>query len=234
VDAVCYQPQGTLHRGSIAVSRPFAGSAARTGGTSVKPRIPVFVASFALLALATGASVQAQSAAPVDPPHPAHIHVGQCPQPGDVAFPLNDVVLPADESVGLADSAIPAEVSSTVVEVALTDIVGGDHAINVHQSAEAMDVYIACGDIGGTMLGTADIAIGLAEQNGSGHHGVAWLHDNGDGTTRVDVVLLTTGGMGAPGASMAPAASMSPAESMAPAGSMAPSESIAPDGSPSS
>jgi hypothetical protein len=199
----------------------------------MKPGIKLTSASIAILILAGGSSVAAQSPAAVDPPHPAHIHVGQCPEPGDVAFPLNDVVLPADESVGLAGSAIPAEVSSTVVEAALTDIVGGDHAINVHESADAMDVYIACGDIGGTLLGTADLAIGLAEQNGSGHHGVAWLHDNGDGTTRVDVVLLTgsaTSGDGTtePGESMSPAMSMAPSGTTDPAASMAPGASVAP------
>jgi hypothetical protein len=200
----------------------------------VKPRIPVLAASLALIAAAVGGPVAAQSPgveqspdagaqapgaqAPGvgDQPHPAHIHVGACPEPGDVAFPLNDVVSPSDETVG-AGTAIPVEVSSTVVEAALTDIVGGQHAINVHESAEALDAYIACGDVGGPMLGTADLAIGLAEQNGSGHHGVAWLHDNGDGTTRVDVILLTGSMPGTPGASEAPGASMAPVQSMAPA-----------------
>ena len=36
----------------------------------------------------------------------------------------------------------------------------------------------------------ADVAVGLAEQNGSGHSGVAWLHDNGDDTTTVYVFLM--------------------------------------------
>jgi hypothetical protein len=197
----------------------------------MKPRIPVLAASLALVALAAGGGVGAQSPAPVDPPHPAHIHDGVCPQPGDVVYPLNDLVTPGDEMVGVADTAIPVEISSTVVEAALTDIVSADRAINVHESADAMDVYIACGDLGGPMLGGSDLAIGLAEQNGSGHHGVAWLHDNGDGTTRVDVVLLTSmPGGGSPGASTAPAESMAPAQSMAPAESMAPAGTTEPAG----
>ena len=32
----------------------------------------------------------------------------------------------------------------------LQEIIDGGHAINIHESAEAIDVYIACGDIGGT------------------------------------------------------------------------------------
>ncbi len=47
------------------------------------------------------------------------------------------------------------------------------------------------------MMGS-DLAIGLAELNGSGHSGVAWLHDNGDGTTTVDVVLMHRGMMRTP------------------------------------
>jgi hypothetical protein len=39
----------------------------------------------------------------------------------------------------------------------------GQHAINVHQSAEEIDVYIACGDIGGQMMDPT-LVIGLVER----------------------------------------------------------------------
>ncbi|HEX5991685.1 MAG TPA: cupredoxin domain-containing protein, partial [Thermomicrobiales bacterium] len=55
------------------------------------------------------------------------------------------------------------------------------HALNVHESAEAIQNYIACGDIGGRVI-DGDLVIGLRELNGSGHHGVAVLEGDDDGT----------------------------------------------------
>jgi hypothetical protein len=164
------------------------------------------------------------SFAPVeaDQPHPAHIHDGLCPAPGDVVQPLSDLVIGTDAAVGVP-SATPVEVSASRVEMSLDDILSAERSINVHESQDAMDVYIACGDIGGQMLGDNALAIGLAELNGSGHRGVAWLQDNGDGSTNVQVFLINEsfvegdGGQGGVDASMAPAESMNPDASMTPA-----------------
>jgi plastocyanin len=128
--------------------------------------------------------------------HPAHIHSGTCAQLGDVVAPLSNIggealvdgTPMAGQQMGPA-SAIPVEVSITTVPMALADIISGGHAINIHESAENIGNYIACGDIGGTMIGTSDLAIGLGELNSSGYSGVAWLHDNGNGTTTVYVFL---------------------------------------------
>jgi hypothetical protein len=90
-------------------------------------------------------------------------------------------------------SAIPVEVSVTTVQADLNSLVSSDYAINVHESADNIGNYIACGDIGGMMMGS-DLAIGLGELNGSGESGAAWLHDNGDGTTTVSVFLTHSGG----------------------------------------
>jgi hypothetical protein len=151
-----------------------------------------------LLTIAGAGGVTAQDQT-VDPPHPVHIHAGACPEPGDVVAPLSDLVVGSDDAVGSA-AAVPAEYSTSTVPLSLADIVAADHAINAHESKDAMDHYIACGDIGGAKIGDVDLVITLAEQNGSGHIGAALLHDNGDGTTRVDVYLVRTGEAG-PGAS---------------------------------
>jgi len=151
----------------------------------------------ASLILAAGASAQMPMS-----PHPAHIHAGSCPEPGDVVAPLSDVSFDMNvdgtasagpEPVGQA-SAIPVEASITTVPLALADIVAGQHAINVHASADDLGTYIACGDIGGTTIGASDLPIGLGELNDSGASGVAWLHDNGDGTTTVSVFLVPPAG----------------------------------------
>lgn len=159
----------------------------------MNPRLG-FASSMALgasLILTVGASAQMS-------PHPAHIHAGSCPEPGDVVAALSDVSFDMNvdgaASAGASpvgqDSAIPVEASITTVPLALADIVAGKHAINVHASAEDLGTYIACGDIGGITVGEADLPIGLGELNDSGASGVAWLHDNGDGTTTVSVFIV--------------------------------------------
>jgi hypothetical protein len=84
------------------------------------------------------------------------------------------------ETVG-SSSAVPLETSVTVVDLPLGQIADGQHAINVHESADAIDVYIACGDIGGQMLGDM-LVIGLRELNDSEEVGVAVLEEMGDQT----------------------------------------------------
>lgn len=117
--------------------------------------------------------------------HPAHIHAGSCDSLGEVVFPLADLAMPAaDEGSGV----IPIATSVTVVDASLAQILSAPHAVNVHESYEAIGNYIACGNIGGSPVG-ADLVVGLGEMNGSGFSGVVWLRDNGDGTTTVTVFL---------------------------------------------
>src|SRR4051794_26086849 len=123
--------------------------------------------------------------------HPAHIHDGACPTPGDVVFPLTDVTEATGNAAGSADYT-DVDVSQTSVESSLADLVGSDHAIVVHESQENIGNYILCGNIGGPMMSDTDLAIGLAELNNSGASGVATLHDNGDGTTMVSVYVTQT------------------------------------------
>lgn len=63
---------------------------------------------------------------------PAHIHKGDCANPGAVIIPLTDVV---------------AGHSMTVVKLPIGKVaIPGDSA-NVHQSAAKLNVYVACADI---------------------------------------------------------------------------------------
>ena len=137
--------------------------------------------------------------------HPAHIHSGTCATLGDVVHPLSDVSAQAmnngtpmammDMMMG-SGAAIPVESSVTTVQAALSDIVGGEHAINVHESADNIGNYIACGDIGGAMVGENSLLFGLAPLNDSGYSGIGSLVDNGDGTTTVYVYLMNSSMMG--------------------------------------
>jgi uncharacterized cupredoxin-like copper-binding protein len=132
-------------------------------------------------------------------PHPAHIHQGTCDKLNPKPYlPLNDVRLglpigtpnATPETMVGSGGAFPAETSVTTnVKTSLDDLLKNPYAINVHLSAQKIDTYIACGDIGGIRQG-ADLAIGLAQQNNSGYVGTAWVHDNGDGTVNVTVAIV--------------------------------------------
>ena len=127
-----------------------------------------------------GGMAVAQDATPVaSAAHPVHIHNGTCdsldPAPLHV---LSDIVA-TTESTG----STPVEISSTTVEATLADIANGEHAINAHESADNIETYIACGEIGALTDGSADqVAIGLRELNGSGYSGIAVLQAAGDQT----------------------------------------------------
>ena len=77
--------------------------------------------------------IQSRSATPVAPRQPAHIHKGSCddldPTP---AYGLNDV---------------RAGTSTSTVDVKLDDLIDDTVVINVHESAENVERYVACGVI---------------------------------------------------------------------------------------
>ena len=156
------------------------------------------VAGFAFALFATVAppnpSAIAQDATPVAqavaPARPAHIHSGDCVELGDVVVPLTDLTAPTGEVAGQADKAIPAESSFTNVPMTLDAMVGADHAINVHLSAEQIDTYIACGEIGGIVDPSGALVIGLREESDSGYTGIAYLAPGADGaSTDVSVII---------------------------------------------
>lgn len=65
--------------------------------------------------------------------HPAHIHLGACPTPGDVKWSLNDVV------AGMSTTDIDASFDDVLAKLPL--------AINIHESAADIGTYVACGDL---------------------------------------------------------------------------------------
>jgi hypothetical protein len=141
---------------------------------------------FAIVALTIPGTV-AQDATPVaqlvSPARPAHIHSGNCVELGDVVVPLTDLTQPVGDSVGQADRATPAESSFTTIPMTLDAILGADHAINVHLSAERIDTYIACGEIGGVVDPSGALVIGLREESDSGYTGIAFLSPGADGAS---------------------------------------------------
>ncbi len=131
---------------------------------------------------------------------PNHIHEGTCddlnPAP---LFPLADLAFDAsddgaDAAMAQLGGTIPVAVATTEVEASLDTILGGDHAINVHDS-EDISLYIACGSIAGTPDENGNLFIGLGELNDSGYDGVAWLLGEGDTTTVTVFLVHDEGGM---------------------------------------
>ena len=170
------------------------------GFASSRPRAAVvgFVAA-ALVALTGVGGARAQDS-PVAG-HPAHIHAGTCADldPNPLA-PLKDVTgvllgddndeTPTGEDVKGAINAPLMEYSeSTEIEAPFDDLLATSHAINVHESAENIDNYIACGDIGGVVKDDT-VLVGLYEQNGTGYSGVAIVQKNGDDKVDVTIYLV--------------------------------------------
>ena len=159
------------------------------------------VALFAIVASAIPSAVAQDAtpvAQPVAPTRPAHIHSGNCVELGDIVAPLTDLTAPVSEGVGQADRAIPAESSFTNVPMTLDAILGADHAINVHLSAEQIGTYIACGELGGAVDAGGALVVGLREQSDSGYTGIAFLSPGADGAS-TDVSVFIAPVFGAAG-----------------------------------
>lgn len=67
-------------------------------------------------------------------PQPAHIHLGVCPKPGAVKYPLTDVV------EGQSVTTLPVSLAELKAD-------GAAMAINIHKSAAEVSTYTACGDL---------------------------------------------------------------------------------------
>jgi plastocyanin len=211
------RPDELMERMSMNAFRPLFGRSLRLGS----------VAALAVLTLLTpGLAAQDDEAEA----HPAHIHSGTCDELGDVVVPLTDVAATDEATHEGAASAHGIKTSETIVDMPLQEILDGGHAINVHLSADEIDVYIACGDIGGAVTtdegGRTELIIGLGELNDSGHHGVAWLGADGE-QTEVVVVLVEPATMGQAGAEAAQEATPAAEEGAAETGADAAAGAVA-------
>lgn len=138
------------------------------------------------------------------PGNPNHIHEGTCqeinPEPeyvlanlefpawvGDLTNGDGGEVASIPDLAAFGQAPVPVAVATTEVDVSLADLLATPHAINVHDASD-ISVYIACGNIGGIPDDNGNLFIGLAEQNGSGFNGSAWLHENGSGVTVTVIV----------------------------------------------
>jgi plastocyanin len=150
------------------------------------------VAGVVLVGLAAPAVSMGAAQDGADPSHPAHIHSGTCGDLGEIVAPLNNVAAVAGGEFGGAELASPVQASASEVDLALADILAAPHAVNVHESADDIGVYIACGEIGGRVV-EGRLAIGLRELNGSDQSGVAVLETDANDETDVTIYLVEEG-----------------------------------------
>lgn len=78
-------------------------------------------------------SVKLQIAGASSSAEPAHIHLGKCPKPSEVKYPLTDVV------GGISETMLDVSMSTLKSMLPL--------AINVHKSKAEIQTYVACGDL---------------------------------------------------------------------------------------
>jgi hypothetical protein len=167
----------------------------RTFGRSSRVAAVIAVAALTLVVPAGRAQTPVSQADTEAEAHPAHIHSGTCDQLGDVVYPLADVTYPTGEQMGAAGGHEVKISEVNHVDAPLQELLDSEHAINVHLSAEEIGTYIACGNIAGVVHEREngegmEIVIGLGELNDSGHVGIAWLGDDGEGGTNVSVSLI--------------------------------------------
>lgn len=147
---------------------------------------------------AAPATQQATPVAPGAPSpisRPAHIHAGDCAELGEVLLPLTDLTSPVGDAVGQAEEALQAESSFTTVPSTLDALLAADHAINVHLSADQIDTYLACGEIGGVIDLNGQLIVGLREMSNSSYTGIAFLVPNVDGvSTNISVFIAPVHG----------------------------------------
>jgi hypothetical protein len=140
------------------------------------------------------------------PPRPSHVHEGDCDEPGGVVQGLTPLTVPSGASAGNSE-AVLAEAAFSSIPLTVDDMLASDHSLKVHLSAQQIDVYLVCGDIGGALDADGALIVGLKEQDGSGYTGIAYLVPNASGQTSVSVMIakvLPGGGAGDDSAAAAP------------------------------
>jgi uncharacterized cupredoxin-like copper-binding protein len=160
------------------------------------------------------AGVWAQAASP---PRPSHIHSGDCDELGPVIQPLTSLTVPTGDVAGNSD-AVVAEAAFTNIPQSLDELLAEDHALKVHLSKEQIQIYLACGDVGGTVDANGALIVGMKELDNSGYTGIAYLAPAGNGTTNVSVMIAKVLPGGGPESAEAQAATpaVTPAAAAAP------------------
>jgi uncharacterized cupredoxin-like copper-binding protein len=165
----------------------------------------VGVTTLALCLAALGGSFLVNSGSEAQegsPPRPSHIHAGDCDEPGEVIQPLTSLTVPVGEVSGNSDAVI-AEAAFTSIPQSLEELLAEDHSLKVHLSADQIQTYLACGDIGGAADADGALIVGMKELDDSGYAGIAYLVPAANGSTSVSVMIAQVVGDGSGTAAIA-------------------------------
>ena len=111
-------------------SRSVTYGASATAGSTIDGN--VYVGEFGPNATIVVIAAQGTSAGAM---HPAHFHAGDCGSGGGIEVPLS----PVNGDTGL---------SVTLTDAPFERITTSDYHLNIHQSPEALDMIVACGEVG--------------------------------------------------------------------------------------
>ncbi len=167
----------------------------------------------ALLVALLAVGVTAAGAQDAETPpgaHPIHIHNGTCAELDPAVLqPLSPVgpqtnedgeTPAADQFRGTTESD-PVQVSRTEgVEISVDDLLATSHAINIHESEQNIDNYIACADLGGYVIDDR-LIVSVKPLNNSGFGGIAILEADGD---NANVTVYLASGMTGEGGATTP------------------------------
>jgi uncharacterized cupredoxin-like copper-binding protein len=98
------------------------------------------------------------------------------------------LTVPVGAVSGNSDAVI-AEAAFTSIPQSLDELLAEDHALKVHLSADQIQTYLACGDIGGAADADGALIVGMKELDDSGYAGIAYLVPAADGSTSVSVMI---------------------------------------------
>jgi hypothetical protein len=155
----------------------------------MKTRILAITVLILGLALLSGTFLTSSGLAQeASPPRPSHIHIGGCDELGEVVQPLTNLTVPTGQLLG-SDDAVIAEAAFTNIPQPLSAFLDEKHAIKVHLSRDQIQVYLACGDIGGTVDADGALIVGMKELDDSGYAGIAYLVPAANGGTNISVLI---------------------------------------------
>jgi len=118
--------------------------------------------------------------------HPAHIHFNSALEGGDIAISLE----PVDGETGVSATEISSLDDGT--EIDFDELVSFDGYINIHKSAEELDMLIAQGDIGENELTGESVNYDLATKDVEGISGTATFLERVNGEALVVLNLEGT------------------------------------------
>lgn len=153
------------------------------------------------LALAAAVATMPMAASAGSPEYVVDIVLGSCAEPGELVAataPVGSVdeLTAAPPAIATVTASLGADtkLSQASVPRPLQEVIAAGHAIRVHDGSGAPETVLSCGEYAGTETAVTDLQIGLAATGSEGLDGMAWLHDNGDGTTSATVVVASSPG----------------------------------------